>query len=69
MYDFCFARHVPLVVTSRHAVPMLPMQLARSFAERSDSQILHYLAKAQFLGLEGAHHRRCEWLEAFSTSS
>ena len=39
---------------------MLPMQLARSFAERSSSPVLRYLANAQFLGLVGLWQRLCE---------
>ena len=59
VYAFCFAHGVPMTVTSRHAVPMLPMQLARSFAERTSCPVLRYLAAAQFLGLEGLWQRLC----------
>lgn len=30
VYAFCFERGLPLTVVSRHAVPLLPMQLAKS---------------------------------------
>ena len=59
VYDWCFAEGVPLAVVSRFAVPLLPMSLARSFAERSNSDVLRYLAEAQFLGLEGLWHKLC----------
>ena len=59
VYAFCFAHGVPMTVTSRHAVPMLPMQLARSFAERTSCPVLRYLSAAQFLGLEGLWQRLC----------
>jgi hypothetical protein len=60
VYGWCFREGVPLTVVSRHAVPMLPMQLARSFAVRTDSEVLRYLADAQFLGLEGLWQKLCE---------
>lgn len=123
VYDWCFAEGVPLSVVSRFAVPLLPMQLARSvragmraclpcgrafslfslrvcwralpcsrlaiaielalahtricsmphpksflsflscssqFAERTNSDVLKYLADAQFLGLEGLWSRLCD---------
>ncbi|KAG8470407.1 hypothetical protein KFE25_008828 [Diacronema lutheri] len=60
VYDFCFARGVPLTVVSRMAVPMLPMQLAKSFAVRTQCQVMSYLADAQFLGLEGLWQKLCE---------
>jgi hypothetical protein len=53
VYDFCFRRGVPMTVTSRHAVPVIPMQLARSFAERTECPVMRYLADAQFFGLCG----------------
>jgi hypothetical protein len=59
VYDWCFAQGVPMSVVSRHAVPMLPMQLARSFAERTSCPIMRYLADAQFLGLEGLWQKLC----------
>lgn len=59
VYDFCFRWRVPMTVISRHAVPMLPMQLARSFAERTNCEVLRYLASAQFLGLEGLWQKLC----------
>lgn len=39
LYTFCFERGLPLVLTSRHAVPMLAMQLAHSFALSSDCPV------------------------------
>ena len=48
-----------MTVTSRHAVPVIPMQLARSFAERTDCPVMRYLADAQFLGLAGLWKRLC----------
>lgn len=60
VYEWCFANGVPMSVVSRHAVPMLSMQLARSFAERTSCSIMRYLANAQFLGLEGLWHKLCE---------
>jgi hypothetical protein len=59
VYAFCFAHGLPLTVTSRHAVPTIPMQLARSFAERTACPVMRYLADAQFLGLEGLWRRMC----------
>ncbi|KAJ1630803.1 hypothetical protein T492DRAFT_871012 [Pavlovales sp. CCMP2436] len=35
VYAFCFAHSIRLTVVSRHAAPLLPMQLARSFAEHT----------------------------------
>ncbi|KAG8462589.1 hypothetical protein KFE25_010414 [Diacronema lutheri] len=46
-------------VVSRNAVPLLPMQLARSFAVRTESEVLRYLANAQFLGLAGLWQKLC----------
>ncbi|KAG8467505.1 hypothetical protein KFE25_000821 [Diacronema lutheri] len=46
-------------VVSRDAVPLLPMQLARSFAVRTESELLRYLANAQFLGLAGLWQKLC----------
>ncbi|KAG8461176.1 hypothetical protein KFE25_002365 [Diacronema lutheri] len=46
-------------VVSRDAVPLLPMQLARSFAVRTKSEVLRYLANAQFLGLAGLWQKLC----------
>ncbi|KAJ1625988.1 Inosine/uridine-preferring nucleoside hydrolase domain-containing protein [Pavlovales sp. CCMP2436] len=60
VYDFCFARGVPMTVTSRNAVPLVPMQLAKSFATRSECAVMNYLADAQFKGLEGLWQRLCE---------
>ena len=60
VYTFALARGLPLTVVSRFAVPMLPMQLARSFAERTANPLLRYLASAQFLGLEGLWRKLCE---------
>ena len=60
VYNWCFASGVPMAVVSRFAVPMLPMQLARSFAERTNDAVLRYLADAQFLGLEGLWVKLCE---------
>lgn len=48
-----------MTVTSRHAVPLLPMQLAKSFAERTECAVMRYLANAQFLGLEGLWRKLC----------
>jgi hypothetical protein len=59
VYDWCFAQGVPMSVVSRHAVPLLPMQLARSFAERTACPVMRYLADAQFLGLEGLWQKLC----------
>jgi len=38
---------------------LLPMQLARSFAVRTESEVLRYLANAQFLGLAGLWQKLC----------
>ena len=38
---------------------LLPMQLARSFAVRTESELLRYLANAQFLGLAGLWQKLC----------
>ncbi|KAJ1627227.1 hypothetical protein T492DRAFT_877045 [Pavlovales sp. CCMP2436] len=59
VYTFCFAHSIRLTVVSRHAVPLLPMQLARSFAERTNCPVIHYLADAQFLGLVGLWNKLC----------
>ena len=60
VYDFCFSRGVPLTVVSRMAVPILPMQLAKSFAVRTHCPVMTYLADAQFLGLEGLWQKLCD---------
>jgi hypothetical protein len=62
VYAFCFAHNIRLTVVSRHAVPLLPMQLARSFAERTDCPVMRYLADAQFLGLVGLWQKLCAGL-------
>jgi hypothetical protein len=60
VYAFCLARGVPMIVTSRHAVPLLPMHLARSFALRMpDNAVLAYLSRAQSLGLVGLWAKVC----------
>jgi len=59
VYAFCFSRGVRMIVMSRHAVPMLPMHLARSFAQRTDCPVMTYLANAQSLGLVGLWQRLC----------
>lgn len=59
VYNFCFEHALPLVVLSRLAVPMLPMQLARSFALRYQSHVMRYLADAQFLGLAALWQKLC----------
>jgi len=46
--------HVPLLCAQ-----LLPMQLARSFAVRTESEVLRYLANAQFLGLAGLWQKLC----------
>jgi inosine-uridine nucleoside N-ribohydrolase len=53
VYGWCFTHGLPMSVVSRHAVPLLPMQLARSFAERTECPVMRYLADAQFFGLCG----------------
>lgn len=60
VYAFCFEHDLRMTVTSRSAVPLLPMQLARSFAERTKCPVMAYLASAQSLGLEGLWIRLCE---------
>ncbi|KAJ1634777.1 hypothetical protein T492DRAFT_494962 [Pavlovales sp. CCMP2436] len=62
VYTFCFAHSIRLTVVSRHAVPLLPMQLARSFAEleRTSCPVMRYLADAQFLGLVGLWQKLCD---------
>lgn len=59
VYAFCFEKGLLMTVTSRNAVPMLPMQLARSFAERTKCPVMRYLAEAQFLGLQGLWQQLC----------
>jgi hypothetical protein len=59
VYGFCLARGLPLSVVSRNAVPLLPMQLARSFADRTLCCVLRYLADAQYNGLEGLWQKLC----------
>jgi len=61
-YAFCFDYGVPMTVVSRHAVPKLPMQLARSFALRTECPVMTYLADAQFLGLTGLWQKLCAGL-------
>lgn len=46
VYAFCFAHGVRLTVTSRHAVPLLPMQLAKSFAERTQDPVRSLRARS-----------------------
>ena len=60
VYRFCFERGVRMTVTSRYAVPLLPMQLARSFAERHSCPVMTYLANAQSRGLEGLWAKLCD---------
>lgn len=48
-----------MTVTSRYAVPLLPMQLAKSFATRTKCPVMSYLADAQFKGLEGLWLKLC----------
>ena len=60
VYAFCFREGVRMTVTSRHAVPLLPMQLAKSFAERTHDPVMRYLADAQFLGLQGLWRKLCD---------
>jgi len=45
VYAFCFAQGIPMTVTSRFAVPNIPMQLAKSFALRSECPVMHYLVR------------------------
>mmetsp|Transcript_17645 Transcript_17645/g.54956 ORF Transcript_17645/g.54956 Transcript_17645/m.54956 type:complete len:895 (-) Transcript_17645:106-2790(-) len=59
VYAFCLAEGTPMTVTSRHAVPHLPMQLANSFALRSSCPVMHYLAQAQRLGLVKLWRKLC----------
>ncbi|KAG8470057.1 hypothetical protein KFE25_006512 [Diacronema lutheri] len=59
VYGFCFAHGIRMSVVSRNAVPLLPMQLARSFAVRTESEVLRYLANAQFLGLASLWQKLC----------
>lgn len=60
VYSFCFEHGLPLAIVSRNAVPLLPMQLAKSFADRTSCSLLRYLADAQFLGLEGLWQKLCQ---------
>eukprot|EP00304_Pavlova_gyrans_P006070 CAMPEP_0206049134 /NCGR_PEP_ID=MMETSP1466-20131121/26043_1 /ASSEMBLY_ACC=CAM_ASM_001126 /TAXON_ID=44452 /ORGANISM="Pavlova gyrans, Strain CCMP608" /LENGTH=1171 /DNA_ID=CAMNT_0053424217 /DNA_START=35 /DNA_END=3550 /DNA_ORIENTATION=+ len=62
VYSFCFEHGVPMNVVSRNAVPLLPMQLARSFAQRCECPVMSYLANAQFMGLEGLWQKICAGL-------
>jgi len=39
VYRFCLARALPLSVVGRNAVPLLPMQLAKSFAQRTNDPV------------------------------
>jgi hypothetical protein len=53
VYGFCFAHNIRLTVVSRHAVPLLPMQLARSFAEGTNCPMRYSptsSSSASFLG-------------------
>jgi hypothetical protein len=59
VYRWCFENGVPMRVTSRHAVPMLPMGLACSFADVSDSTVMKYLYNCQCSGLVTLWHRLC----------
>lgn len=59
VYRYCFERGLPMSVVSRFAVPMLPMQLAKSFSETTDCPVMSYLAGAQSLGLEGLWQKLC----------
>lgn len=57
-YAFCLSRGVPMAVVNRAAVPLLPMQLARSFAQACVGQpaigaVMSYLSDAHFNGLLG----------------
>lgn len=60
LHAFCFANELRMTVTSRFAVPLLPMQLAKSFATRTSCPVMRYLADAQSLGLEGLWVKLCE---------
>lgn len=57
VYAFCFKRGLPLLLTSRHAVPMLAMQLARSFALCSECPVRATRERARGAAGGGAHPR------------
>jgi hypothetical protein len=58
-YAFCLAHGLPMSVVNRKAVPMLPMQLAHSFAVSTGCPVARYLADSQFKGLEALWIRVC----------
>lgn len=59
VYAACQQSGLPMTVVSRHAVPLLPMQLANSFALRTECPVMRYLADAQSLGLRGLWSKLC----------
>lgn len=59
VYNFCLQRGVPMTITSRHAVPLVPMKVEHDFAEESDDAMLGYLHDAQILGLLGLWKKLC----------
>ena len=50
VYSFCIERGIPLTVISRHAVPNIPMDVAREFSGMKQPA-LDYLATMQDMGL------------------
>lgn len=59
VYAFALEEGIRLTVVSRLAVPLVPMQLATSFAMASNCPIMKYLDDAQRLGLKGLWVRVC----------
>lgn len=59
VYSACQQSGLPMTVVSRHAVPLLPMQLANSFALRTECPVMCYLANAQSLGLIALWGKLC----------
>lgn len=39
VYSFCLDRFIPMCIVGRNAVPLLPMQLAKSFAQRTNDPV------------------------------
>lgn len=59
VYNYFISNKISMKVTSRTSVPLIPMQLAKSFANRTECPIMKYLAVAQSEGLVDLWHTLC----------
>lgn len=59
VYNFCVRHGVPMTVTSRDAVPLVPMEIEHIALRESRDAMLGYLYDAQILGLQGLWRNLC----------